>query len=243
VQSGKDRILNASRANFAGDKGAYTREITEAIMIHDLTITLNEQTLPFLPAGDPPMIWMHRVDHNSFICQSSLVVMMLHFGTHIDAPLHYVKNGKTTAEVDLSRFCGKAVCVDAYDFPREGEYDIGPLLERKQPLIVDGDILIVRTGYEKLVGTREYFEFPNFAESTGKTLEARGIRGIGFDTPSISFGNNKAHQEVLGRDIAVIESLINLEPLVAKRFFFIALPLKFEDGDGSPVRAVAVTED
>jgi kynurenine formamidase len=211
-------------------------------MIHDLTITLSEKTLPFLPTGDPPMIWTHRVDHNSFVCQASLVVMMSHMGTHVDAPLHYIKGGKTTAEADLSRFCGKAVCVAADDFPREGEYDINPLLEKNKALIETGDILIVSTGCEKLVGTPEYFNFPNFAENTGAALEARGIRGLGFDTPSISFGN-RAHQEVLGREIAIIESLINLEPLVGRRFFFIALPLKFEDGDGSPVRAVAITED
>jgi kynurenine formamidase len=211
-------------------------------MIHDLTITLNEKTLPFLPAGDPPMLWTHRVDHNSFVCQASLVVMMSHMGTHVDAPLHYVKGGKTTAEADLSRFCGKAVCVAADDFLQEGEYDINPLLEKNKALIEAGDILIISTGYEKLVGTPEYFTFPNFAENTGAALEARDIRGLGFDTPSISFGN-RAHQEVLGREIAIIESLINLEPLVGRRFFFIALPLKFEDGDGSPVRAVAITED
>ncbi|MDR2771751.1 MAG: cyclase family protein [Clostridiales Family XIII bacterium] len=211
-------------------------------MIHDLTITLSEQTLPFLPTGDPPMIWTHRVDHSSAVCQASLVVMMSHLGTHVDAPLHYVKGGKTTAEADLSRFCGKAVCVAADDFPHEGEYDINPLLERNKALIETGDILILYTGYEKLVGTPAYFQFPNFAENTGEALEARGIRGIGFDAPTLSFGN-RAHQEVLGREIAVTESLINLEPLVGKRFFFIALPLKFEDGDGSPVRAVAITED
>ncbi|MDR2088054.1 MAG: cyclase family protein [Clostridiales Family XIII bacterium] len=212
-------------------------------MIHDLTITLNEQTLPFLPAGDPHMIWTHRVDHASFICQASLVVMPSHLGTHVDAPLHYVKGGKTTADVELSRFCGKAVCLAADDFPREGEYDIKPLLERNAASVEAGDILILYTGYEKLVGTPEYFKFPNFAENTGEALEARGLRGIGFDSPSISLGNNRAHQEVLGREIAIIESLVNLESLVGRRFFFIALPLKFEDGDGSPVRAVAITED
>ncbi|MDR2354998.1 MAG: cyclase family protein [Clostridiales Family XIII bacterium] len=211
-------------------------------MIHDLTITLNEKTLPFLPVGDPPMIWTHRVDHESFVCQSSLIVMMSHLGTHIDAPLHYVKGGKTTAQVDLSRFCGKAVCIAADDFPRAGEYDIGPLLERNADRIQTGDILILRTGYEERVGTPEYFKFPNFAENTGAALEARGIRGIGLDTPTISLGN-RAHQEVLGREIAIIESLIHLAPLGGKRVFFSALPLKFEDGDGSPVRAVAITED
>jgi kynurenine formamidase len=213
-------------------------------MILDLTITLNEQTLPFLPTGDPRMIWTHRVDHASFVCQASLVVMPSHMGTHVDAPLHYVKDGKTTAEADLSRFCGKAVCVAADDFPRTGksEYDIEPLLERNAALIKAGDILIVRTGYEELVGTPEYFDFPNFAENTGAALEMRGLRGIGFDSPSLSLGN-RAHQEALGREMSVIESLINLAPLVGKRFTLIALPLKFEDGDGSPVRAVAITED
>jgi kynurenine formamidase len=212
------------------------------MMIHDLTIMLNEQTKPFLPAGDPPMIWTHRVDHTNFVCQSSLVVMMSHMGTHVDAPLHYVKDGKTTAQVDLSRYCGRAVCIAADDFPHEGEYDLTGLLNKNEALIEKGDILIIRTGYEALVGTPDYFKFPNFADSTGALLESRGIRGIGFDTPSISLGN-RAHQEVLGREISIIESLINLAPLVGKRFFFIALPLKFEDGDGSPVRAVAITED
>ena len=41
----------------------------------------------------------------------------------------------------------------------------------------------------------------------------------------------------------IVESLVNVKDLVGKRFFFSAVPLKFADGDGSPVRAYAITED
>jgi kynurenine formamidase len=211
-------------------------------MYHDLTITLNEETLPFLPAKDPHMMWAHRVDHKSFVCQASVVLMPSHMGTHVDAPLHYVPGGKTTAEIDLSRYAGEAVCFAVPDFPHSGEYDLTADLEKNKDLVKPGDILILSTGYEKLVGDPAYFEFPDFAENTGALLERHGIRGIGFDSPTLG-QLNRVHQEVLGRDIAIIESLINLEPLIGKRFFFSAVPLKFEDGDGSPVRAYAITND
>ena len=38
------------------------------------------------------------------------------------------------------------------------------------------------------------------------------------------------------------ESLVNLGPLIGRRFYFSAVSLKFADGDGNPVRAYAVTD-
>ncbi|MDR1874978.1 MAG: cyclase family protein [Synergistaceae bacterium] len=211
-------------------------------MIHDLTIVLNEKTLPFPYGGDPHMIWTHRADHNWFKCQVSLAVITTHLGTHVDAPLHFIKGGKTTAEVDLAAYCGQAVCLEAPGYPHEGVYDITNVLAQNKALIKPGDILILYTGFEKLVGTPEYFKFADFHTNTGALLESYGVRGIGFDVPSLDL-SGEVHRDVLGRGIGVIESLINLEPLVGKRFYFSAVPLKFEDGDGSPVRAYAVTDD
>ncbi|MDR2487119.1 MAG: cyclase family protein [Clostridiales Family XIII bacterium] len=209
-------------------------------MIHDLSIMLNEQTLPFLPAGDPHMVWTHRADHAFAPCQVSLAVLVTHLGTHVDAPLHFIPGGKTTAQMDLACYCGQAACIAAEGFPREGVYDLAQDLEKNASLVAGADILIVSTGYEKLVGTPEYFRSPDFGENTGALLEDLGIRGIGIDAPTIG-QQNRAHQEILGRDIGIIESLVNLGPLVGRRFYFSAVPLKFEDGDGSPVRAYAVT--
>jgi kynurenine formamidase len=214
-------------------------------MIHDLTITLNEQTRSFEPVGDPKMIYTHRVDHKTFICQASVVTMMTHYGTHVDAPLHYIPEGKTTATLDLSGYVGQGICLTDPAFPKtkaEGEYDITDFLAKNKELFKEGDILLLSTGFEDLLGQDAYFDFPNFANNTGDALAQYGIKGIGMDTPSLTLGN-EAHQGVLKHDIGIIESLINLRPLIGKRFFFSAAPLKFEDGDGSPVRAYAITED
>ena len=69
-------------------------------------------------------------------------------------------------------------------------------------------------------------------------MESYGAHGIGFDMPSID-RNGAAHCAVLERDMSIIESLINFETIDWKTFLLSAVPLKFGDGDGSPVRAYA----
>ena len=211
-------------------------------MIHDLTITLNEDTLPFIPADDPPLIWKHTADHTFAPVQVSYVSMSSHMGTHIDVPLHWIKDGKTTAQIDLAKYCGQAVCFDVPNVSADEVLDFSEVLEKNKSLVKSGDIVIFHTGWEDKVGTNEYFEYPDFHQNTGELMTKYGINGIGFDLPSIDH-DGSAHVDLLKRDIGIIESLINLKPLIGKRFYFSAVPLKFEDGDGSPVRAYAVTED
>ncbi len=209
-------------------------------MIHDLTITLDENTIPFPDSGDPHMTWKHLVDHTTYKAQVCQFSMVTHLGTHVDAPLHFVKDGKTTAEVDLEHYCGQAVCLDVPNVPEEGILDITGVLEQNENLIKPGDIIILHTGWEDKLGTDDYFRFPDFDPGVGELLERFGANGIGFDMPSID-RCGEAHVAVLSRNMSIIESLINLKPLIGKRFFFSAVPLKFADGDGSPVRAFAVT--
>lgn len=209
---------------------------------YDLSVTLSEKTVPFPDSGDPPMKWEHLVDHSVYKCQVSLFSMVTHFGTHIDVPLHYIKNGKTTAEIDLSKYCGQAVCVSVPGFPETGEFDITETLSENKDILQRGDIVLLYTGWEKRLGTPDYFKFADFKGNTGEVMAQYGLHGIGFDLPSID-RTGYAHQSVLGRDMSIIESLINIEPLIGKRFFFSAAPLKFEDGDGSPVRAYALLNE
>ena len=211
-------------------------------MIHDLTITLSEKTLPFLPADDPYMTRKPLADHENNQVQVTYVSMSSHLGTHIDVPLHFIKGGKTTAQIDLSRYCGQAVCLNVPNVSADKILDISDVLQENKALIKPGDIVILYTGWEDKVGTEVYFEYPDFDIGTGQALEDLGVRGLGMDLPSIDH-DGSIHRDILGRDIGLIESLINLKPLVGRRFYFSAVPLKFADGDGSPVRAYAVTDD
>jgi len=210
-------------------------------MIHDLTITLDESTMPFPATGDPHMTWKHMVDHTTHPVQVSLFSMVTHLGTHIDVPLHYIKGGKTTSEIELSLYCGQAVCLDVPGVTADNILDISMVLKRNNALIKPGDIIILHTGWEDKVGTHEYFNYPDFAPNTGELLQCVRAHGIGMDLPSVDHGG-PIHSDILGRDLSIIESLINLKPLIGKRFYFSAVPLKFADGDGSPVRAYATME-
>ena len=115
-------------------------------------------------------------------------------------------------------------------------------LNNNNALIEPGDIIILHTGWEDKVGTQVYFNYPDFAQNTGELLQGVGAHRIGTDLPSIDH-NGPIHCDILGRDLSIIESLTNLKPLIDKRFYFSAVPLKFAGGDGSPVRAYAITDD
>lgn len=211
-------------------------------MIHDLTIMLDENTVPFPDSGDPHMTWSTLVDHSCYKCQVSQFTMVTHLGTHVDVPLHYIKDGDSTFKANLAAYCGRATCLAMTDIPSEGILDIGDFLEEHRHDIEPGELLLLSTGWEDKINTSEYFKFPDFHGNTGELLEKYQIKGIGFDLPSID-RTGDAHQSVLGRNMGIYESLINLRPLIGRHFFFSAVPLKFSKGDGSPVRAYAITED
>ena len=74
-----------------------------------------------------------------------------------------------------------------------------------------------------------------------------GKKGVGFDVIGIdpvSDGNLTRHKMLLSqRDIVIIENLTNLDKVGCGLFTFAALPLKYKDADGAPIRAVAIIEE
>ncbi|HKP28366.1 MAG TPA: cyclase family protein, partial [Gemmatimonadales bacterium] len=71
-------------------------------------------------------------------------------------------------------------------------------------------------------------------------LHEQGVRLIGIDTPSVDLQDSKdlpAHHAFLKHDMAILEGLV-LKDVLAGRYELIAVPLKLEGFDASPVRAV-----
>lgn len=213
--------------------------------IYDLSMTYDNCD-PFPYGTDEKMTWGYNATHENPGIQVSVFTMTTHFGTHIDAPMHYIKDGATTETMPLEAYVGPAVCFEIdvkANLDADGSIDLDGFLAERSADIKPGDKLLLKCGYEELVGKPEYFMFPSFAPNTGEIFERYGITGIGFDMPSIELGFGGAHREVLSRGIGIYESLVGLEDLVGKRFFFSAAPLKFAAGDGSPVRAYAIVEN
>ena len=157
----------------------------------------------------------------------------LHTGTHADAPFHYVSEGKTLDMLDVNMYIGRAKVVSVV-----GASEIG----REE---LEGFDL---TGVERLLlktmNTASPEKFPDrintLKEDIGPFLKEKGIFLIGTDQPSVDGIESKdllAHHSLFNNDVYIIENLL-LENVEPGDYDFIALPLKIEGGDGSPIRAV-----
>ena len=105
------------------------------------------------------------------------------------------------------------------------------------------DIVIVITGWEKNKYCNSYYKgFPYFTEDSADYLISKKIKCLGTDTPAVDGPESGGvfHKKILSYGIVIIESLINLRSLSGKRLYFIAMPLNIKNGDGSPVRAIAL---
>lgn len=188
-------------------------------------------------------------DHPAEGFESRLLSFSDHSGTHVDAPVHFIKGGESAADMDVGRLIGPAYLIDVSQTKRPQEPVTRELLdegERRQGISVgSGDIVLVRTR-EGTWGDASFFEEKAFAKSGGEWLTHRGVAGVGLDLPNLDINDNmkrEAHMEVLGANIYVVENLVNLDQLPKDRAFtFLGIPLKLKNGTASPIRAVALLD-
>jgi len=206
----------------------------------DLSHPLLDRALAF--PNDPKMalIEFGRIaTHKYNITQ---VVMGTHQGTHLDAMFHFFDQGRTLDQMPLEWFYGPARVLRVPK-PANGEItveDLRPYEACLQP----GARVILNTGWYRHFGTQEFFEgFPSLTLEAARYLASRRIRLLGMDMPTPGKQWLELHHILLAKEveIVVVEALANLDAL-PDEFTFIGFPLNFAGRDGSPIRAVAVTE-
>ncbi|VVB75336.1 Kynurenine formamidase [uncultured archaeon] len=195
--------------------------------IVDLTMLINENT-PNYP-GDP----LPKIEEIATIKSSGWnekrISMNTHFSTHIDAPFHMLEDGKKLSEYPIETFFGDAVVVTLSNF------------DAMLSDIKEKDFVLFCTGQSKKAFTSTYYDNAKFlTKEIAEKLVAKKIRGIGIDSFSIDENPWPVHKIVFKHNILIIENLMNLEELVGKRVELIALPLKLDNADASPCRAVAL---
>ncbi len=190
-----------------------------------------------------------------------------HGGTHIDAPIHFSKNGKTVDEIPLQKLIGKAIKIDISEKTvNNPDYlisiqDFKDWEDKEGIAIPDGSIVLLQTDFSKYyndkvkyLGTDKRGEsavkllhFPGLSPEAAKWLvEKRTINAIGIDTPSIDYGQSeyfKSHVTLLSQNIPAFENLMNLDKLPLKGFEIIALPMKIKGGSGAPLRIIAILNE
>lgn len=167
--------------------------------------------------------------------------MSTHQGTHLDAPYHFLDDGKTVEQLNLDQCVGPAILVDlTYKQPKEPIEikDFEPYADR----ITEGAKVIYRTDWFKELPRRHYFsDFPYMTIELATWLAERKIGLIGMDVPTPNPTDyDPVHKILLGAEIVVVEGLANLGDIGADEFFFSAAPLKIRGRDGAPIRAYAM---
>lgn len=152
------------------------------------------------------------------ICNVTELEMNVHNGTHIDAPRHFVKNGKAIDELPLETLIGRCtVKTFAHNITAE---DIDSL-DGITRLLCRGKVCLTLDG--------------------AKQLSNSSVKLIGVEPQSIApeDGTVPVHVEVLSHEIIALEGLV-LNDVPDGEYFLSAAPLKLEDSDGAPCRAVLI---
>jgi arylformamidase len=211
--------------------------------IVDLSHTISPD-MPVYPGTEPPTFSTAcTIEGIGFM--EKKITLYSHTGTHMDAPSHIIPGAKTLDQMPPDRFVGKGSVVDIRvngGSPIEIE-----LLKPHQRRIEGSEFLLLHTGWGDLWGEEAYLNgYPVLSHDAAAWLAGFTLKGIGADTISADEAESTTfpiHTILLERDIVIIENLTNLRALSDKEFVFTCFPLKIEEADGSPVRAVALVYD
>ncbi|MCO5166476.1 MAG: cyclase family protein [Planctomycetes bacterium] len=167
----------------------------------------------------------------------SAVETTVHLGAHADAPSHYAAGAPDIAARPLELYYGpcQVMWVDVARGAR--------VLPEHLPDEVATPRLLLRTG---TFPDPEAWnaDFASLSPELIEHLAARGAVLVGIDTPSVDPYDDRAlltHQALLRHGIANLEGLV-LEQAPPGRYTLVALPLRLEGADASPVRAALVAE-
>jgi arylformamidase len=164
----------------------------------------------------------------------SKVTMSVHCGTHADAPYHYDEKGTCIGALDLDMFVGPARVIDAQaSGPLCLPKHVEPFLQNCPPRV----LLRLFAGQDSKIWNDD---FRALTAETVQLLADHGVKLVGVDTSSVDPSTSKslpAHMACLRNNIIILENLL-LDHVEPGDYELIALPLKFENLDASPVRAV-----
>ncbi|MDP9254649.1 MAG: cyclase family protein [Verrucomicrobiota bacterium] len=203
--------------------------------IHDISRALTNDLAPW--PGDTPfrfeLKW--KISEGASV-NVGAVEMGVHNGTHADAAFHFDPKGETIERAPLDAYIGKAVVVDCKNVaPSINLSD----LQRWENALRDAPRLLLKTGAWP---DSEIFpkEIPTISSDVPQWLQARGVKLLGLDVPSVDAIDSKDlpnHRALAAAGIAIVESL-DLSRVEAGGYNFAALPLKIAGGDAAPVRAI-----
>lgn len=207
----------------------------------DLSQTIENGMTVYLGDPVPKISDFKRLEEDGV--NVSVLSLGSHTGTHIDAPMHFIRGAKAVDQLSVESFVGEAAVLDLSDVRPGGEIT-APALQAHAREVRPGDIVLLYTGMSRKWGDpRARKTITYLGGGAARWLVSKGAKAVGIDYLSVErFGAKVpvAHLALLSHGIPIIESLSkNLSGLVGRRVLFVCLPIKVGGRDGAPARAMA----
>lgn len=176
--------------------------------------------------GDPApeMQELLRMERGE-ICNLSAISLCAHNGTHIDAPFHFIRDGKTVDELGLEPFVG-----DCFVARREVELsaaDAENIMREAEKQNAERRILIAGKA--------------TVTAAAARVFARAGILLLGNESQTVGPEDAPAevHRILLGRGVVLLEGLV-LAGVGEGTYFLSAAPLNLGGLDGAPCRAYLI---
>ena len=173
--------------------------------------------------GDPAPVMTPRMRiGDGAVCNLSMFSMCAHNGTHVDAPFHFIRDGKTIDRIPLDSFIG-----DCWLARHEGNVsgeDAAVILRRAKAAGAAQRILIAGKA--------------TVTEEAARVFAEAGILLIGNESQTVGPENApmQVHLILLGAEVILLEGIV-LKDIPEGKYFLNAAPLQLGGIDGSPCRA------
>jgi len=157
-----------------------------------------------------------------------------HFGTHVDAPFHFLDDGAKLDELPLATFLGKALVVHVRGAHTISRRDLARDFAGPTRLLIRTDAWTDHRRFPETISVLD-LDVPDWLGSQGVVL-------LGVDLPSVDPLDSKdlpIHHALARNQITILESL-NLKDVEEGVYDLVAAPLKVGGGDAGPARALLI---
>lgn len=187
-------------------------------------------------------VGFHQIkDFSQDKVRESSIQLGSHSGTHVDAPSHFLKEGKTIDQMLLTNLVGNCIVLDMTVCAEQITRDC---LFEHDSLITEGGIVLLRTINSDISPTDAFNpQFVYLSACGARYLASKKIKAFGIDYLGIEHSQpgHPTHETLMNADITIVEGL-RLGHVKAGVYFFVCLPLSVVGLEAAPARAVLIVE-
>lgn len=180
--------------------------------------------------GDPaPERIVQLTIESGSICNLTAISMCAHNGTHVDAPYHFINEGRTIDKLELDKLVGKCYV----------SFAKGAVTAEIAQKIVDKARTLDEAAAKRiLIGGDAYVTL-----EAAKVFTKEQVWLVGNESQTVGPVDAPAavHYELLGAEVVLLEG-IRLGMVTEGVYLLNAAPINLGGADGAPCRAILIQE-